>query len=276
MANLMDPASAWWAKLNHAKVHAGTLGKIVAEYQAAKPISMSAEPGDNEVAYRLHISRPVPLDISLAVGDILHNARSALDALVYGLAVDQVGRRLNEREERACQFPICDSPDAFNAFWTRRTVIETDRLENALHHVQPYYWTEQAKNLGIEAAQDESYEDSSRLSNLWWLNRMNNIDKHRQLAVVAWWPGLTYWGSEEGQAPQDWRYSGRPFADGEIFGYASGGGEDGPNDVITEFNLSLADWPYRGDKDVLATAKGWIDVAIQTMGQIIRDWSAEG
>jgi hypothetical protein len=281
MIDWMDRRAAWWAKIDHAKHHAERLRTIVAEYQATKPIRLIKEPTDSEVAYRLHIDRGVPIEVSLALGDVLHNARSALDALVYGMASDQAGHQLGEAEAVKCQFPICDSPDAFARFWQSRAAIKTGRLEEALHLAQPYYWTQQAKAMGIEAAQDESYELSSRLSNLWWLNRLSNIDKHRELPVVEWTPGLTYWGTDDGQPPQSWRYGSARFADGEIFGYASGGGEHGPNEVITDFNLSLgaiADFnqslgaPRGGDEGVLGTANGLILVAIQAIGQVIQAW----
>jgi hypothetical protein len=46
-------------------------------------------------------------------GDCIHNARSALDHLVYQLAVLNLGRDLTEKEARSCQFPVFDNPDYF-------------------------------------------------------------------------------------------------------------------------------------------------------------------
>jgi hypothetical protein len=267
-----NPTSAWSAKIEHAKRHTRALGEIVADYRATDPIRLEPEPIGDEIGYRLRISHPVPIEVSLVIGDVLHNVRSALDALVFGLARDQAQRPLTDKEERACEFPVCDSPAAYQRFWSgRRQVIAKDRLTQALHRAQPFFDMVEGERLGIEYS--ETYEQWSRGKTLWWLAHLNNVDKHRQLAITAWWPGLTYWGSDEGQTPQHWRYGSRRFADGEIFGYASGGGDSGPNEVTTEFNLVLTQLPYRGNQDVVATSNEWIGTTAWTMNDLILDWS---
>jgi hypothetical protein len=196
----MDRTSSWWAKMDHAKKHADALHKIVSDYEATKPIRIEPEPIGDEIAYRLHISRPVPIEISLMIGDILHNVRSALDALMFGLVGDEATGPLSDQAIKASKFPVCSSPEEYQDFWSRRHVIPSDRLRPVLRHAQPFLYMEEGKKLGVEYS--ETYEEFSKGSTLWWVDHLNIVDKHRQLTVAAWWPGLTYWGSDEGQAPQ--------------------------------------------------------------------------
>ena len=49
------------------------------------------------------------------------------------------------------------------------------------------------------------------------LDRLSNIDKHRRVHLVASWPALVYWGSDEPSRLR-WRWGQPPFNDGTILG----------------------------------------------------------
>jgi hypothetical protein len=68
------------------------LAKLVDEFAASEPYTLTAEPGEGVVAYRLHIRREAPAEISTVVG-------SALDSVAYELALRSKGE-LTEREEQ--------------------------------------------------------------------------------------------------------------------------------------------------------------------------------
>jgi hypothetical protein len=88
-----DDNAAWWAKIRRAHTHRKTLEKLVDEFEASQPYTLTPEPGErpNEVAYRLSIRQEAPAEISTVVGDVLHNLRSALDSLAYELAIQCKG-----------------------------------------------------------------------------------------------------------------------------------------------------------------------------------------
>jgi hypothetical protein len=88
-------------------------------------------PGRTE--YRLHIHKPVPPEISTAIGDILHNLRSALDSLAYEIALRGRDRPMTKKQERACVFPVRETPERFDEFFDGGSKHEGDRIRAALY-----------------------------------------------------------------------------------------------------------------------------------------------
>ena len=88
---ITNPDAAWSAKLHRANTHLETLNKLVDEFEATEPYSLSPEPGHkpDKAAYRLRIMQQTPPEISTVVGDVLHNLRSAADSVAYELAVQR-------------------------------------------------------------------------------------------------------------------------------------------------------------------------------------------
>jgi hypothetical protein len=115
----MDQSSSWWAKANRAKEHIDSLSRLVDEFRALGPYSLTAEPTDKagRLAYRLRFSRPVPVAVSTTVGDVLHNLRAALESLAFEVAKRSQGGSLTVDQEKASTFPICQTPQAFDAFF---------------------------------------------------------------------------------------------------------------------------------------------------------------
>ena len=106
------------------------------------PARRGARGGHDELgrnAYRFHQSKPIPVAISLIVRDVLHNLRSALDSLMVGLVRLDLGRELDEADEKACQFPISRDPKAFKEDLRRPKArgLVTERLEASLREAQP-------------------------------------------------------------------------------------------------------------------------------------------
>jgi hypothetical protein len=238
-----DPETAWWAKHGHAKDHLERLRGVCAAYQSTNPLEVRAESTDvpGQTAYRLHQLTPIPVAISLIVGDLVHCLRSSLDSLVFGIVGDSLGRDMTHAEERDCQFPICSSPKDFNKFFnTSRTKIMGDHVRLALHGVQPFYWLERMKMLS-ETAMTVSYDEDSTFRPLTSVASLSNIDKHRRLTVAAWWPSLIYWTTgEEDDGEHEWRPTGAPpWGDGEIIGIMTGTGPE-PK-VVHQFNLVVSD-----------------------------------
>ena len=90
----MDQSSSWWAKANRAKGHIDSLSRLVDEFRALGPYSLTAEPTEKagRLAYRLRFSTLVPVAVSTTVGDVLHNLRAALESLAFEVARRQSGR----------------------------------------------------------------------------------------------------------------------------------------------------------------------------------------
>jgi hypothetical protein len=277
-----EPETAWWAKHEHAKDHLSQLRGVCAEYRSTNPLEVRPEPTDvpGETAYRLRQTAPIPVAISLIVGDLMHCLRSSLDSLVFGIVRDSLDRDMTDVEERLCQFPICSSPKDFNKFFTKsRLQIMDDRVRCALHGVQPFYWLERMKMLSVEGTNAITYEEDSRFRPLTTIGRLSNIDKHRRLTVAAWWPRLIYWTQgKDGGGEYHWRpASAPPWSQDEIMGYMIGTGPE-PTHVFHDFNLVITDATnHLTDRwtvlDLPDQANDWLVGVEVALRQMIRDYT---
>lgn len=198
---LQDPEAPWWAKLRRARRHIGEVQQRAGALQR-EAWSIQREPADcvDGWAYRFRLHRVIPADLSAAAGDAVANMRSALDYVAYELARHHVGE-LNDREERATEFPICIDQAAFQLFFAqRRNGVLRSRLygdaeREALRCVQPFALTDEARALGVDRATDP--QNDLLTDHAYALNALNNIDKHRRLPELAWVRGTWWWSGED-------------------------------------------------------------------------------
>jgi hypothetical protein len=116
-----DPASAWWVKLRRADQHIVEAAGRLEAFTSDEPWTVEAKPGpgSGEQNYRLWVHRAVPADLLAVLGDAVHNLRSALDAMAYGLAEQHCGT-LTPEQERVTRLPICRDEAAFDGFLDHR------------------------------------------------------------------------------------------------------------------------------------------------------------
>lgn len=193
----------------------------------------------DRLAYRLRFLRPVPISISTTVGDILSNLRASLESLAFEVARRTQGGQLTPAQEQASTFPIEATPDGFDDFFKgKRGALYDDRARRAFRQVQPFFYDEMATQHGITLS--DSYEDRAQWHALFRLDRLWNIDKHRRLAIMAWWPDLIYWGSN-GPSNRRMLPGDGTVADGSVLFYVQGRDPDMGDAVTHEFNLAITD-----------------------------------
>ncbi|MBR7825789.1 hypothetical protein KDK95_05675 [Actinospica sp. MGRD01-02] len=242
-----DQDSAWWVKAHRAAAHLRDLDRLVGEYRASVPYAVTAEPAETSgrVPYRLRLLKPVPTVINATIGDVLSNLRAALESVAYEIARLGGGGTLTAEQERAPQFPICSTPNDFDVkFFNARKArgpLYDDRARAALRAVQPFVNVEMLLNEGADM--DLDYTLAFELSELHRLDVLWNIDKHRRLAVVTWWPDVFWWTSF-GPTQRRLLPGDGTMMDGSILFYVEGG-DEGQGDVNHEFNLALIDDPAR-------------------------------
>jgi len=258
-----DQTSSWWAKANRAKEHIESLRRQVDEFRASGPYSLTPEPTEkpDRLAYRLRFLKPVPVAISTTVGDVLHNLRAALESLAFEVAKRSQGGTLTPDQEKASTFPICRDPRAFDAFFTgKRGQLYDSRARAAFRAVQPFVYHEEARKHGVML--DRSFDETFQWSELHRLDALWNIDKHRRLTLMAWWPDLIYWGSN-GPSNRRALPGDGTLADGSVLLCVEGTDEGQGNQLSHEFNLVLTDDPaYSGDDhgstdDVVGLLESW-------------------
>lgn len=123
-------------------------------------------PQNDSYVARLRVTREPPTqDWSLTAGDIIHNMRSALDNLVYALAVAHSGIP-SEEQARTLQFPICDNAGEFEK--RNRNIARLSSAAQAdVVAIQPYN------------NQREGFRHPLAV-----LRDLSNIDKHRHITVA--------------------------------------------------------------------------------------------
>jgi hypothetical protein len=252
----MDRNSSWWAKMDRAQAHLNDLTAEVRQFVGSGWYEVEQVPGAaaHETDLRLRISRPIPVYISTIIGDVLHNMRSALDCVAFELASRYVApRELTEDEQVKCEFPIRDELAKVNTFFqesTRRTLYGP-REQRAMRDVQPGWLHDQLVAMGGTPARPRA--DEVPWDSLTLLQRLSNVDKHRTLHLVGWWPDLVYWGSNEGDPEYRWRWGRPPFEDGSVLGTLIGDpGQPAPTPELQhEMELRLFEPPEVRSSDVV-------------------------
>lgn len=156
------------AKLRRAEDHFKAVNDDVggrlqpSDYKVAKHINADA----TEHSWVFHATKGMNFeDISLIAGDCIHNLRSALDHLVYAIAVHESSQD-PPPDARRLAFPITCKPSEF-ADARRRIKSLSDSVRAAIEAVQPY---------------NRPHPEFPPLLGL--LGEFDDLDKHRLLQVT--------------------------------------------------------------------------------------------
>lgn len=149
------------------------MGLELEELERAFPPSIELVSWNGEVLkYKLTSHAPTKLEWSLTFGDCLHNYRSSLDALYFGVIKSLADRHqiaIDEEMETSIQFPICIKAKDFKNAKGLKT-YGTDVFKEDLLLYQPFT---HYKNMELRKAQP-----------LEQLRLLSNKDRHRQLNIV--------------------------------------------------------------------------------------------
>lgn len=143
-----DPTAAWWAKLERANKHITEIHSMMKAFEESEAYTVRREGSDkpNVVAFRFKIVRPVPVQLLTAIGDAVHNMRSALDSVAFELARQHLQGSLTEKQEKAVEFPIYQTRSELEDFFERRNQrgLYGEHDKEAIGCVQPFAMREEA------------------------------------------------------------------------------------------------------------------------------------
>lgn len=174
----MDQLAGVKAKLARADEHMKALDEEWRAFGEAEPYTCESKEGPKPNHWNCYIiERPVPIKLSVILGDVLHDLRSSLDNLV-GCFVERHGGVV----DRHHAFPIYGDEATYEGRVNQRRRkkdrageldgIPADSPERALiQESQPYHRGDRAGSHPLAV-----------------LSRMVNIDKHRSIHVVAAYP----------------------------------------------------------------------------------------
>jgi hypothetical protein len=159
-------------KLARADEQVRSIVAAVQDYAAtfASPALMLDGELDGSVfTLRLPPLPPLDSNVSVDIGECLHNLRSALDQTTYAMLqanipnISGLTPKRREEYERTSQFPITDSPTQFAGQSARRQMRGlSGEAVSTIERFQPYFGGR------------DSVGDS-----LWCLRELSNTDKHR-------------------------------------------------------------------------------------------------
>lgn len=166
-------------KMSRANKHFEELQNAVETFIGSDPYTVVNEPDvkPNHYVVRLKIEREPPPELSPIIGDIVHNARSSLDHLVW-LLIRNAG---NNPVIGRPQFPIFNR-DPFD----RALYPNTKKWNKALNS-----WNNQTEGLAprdvaiIKGMQPYKSRQVPHEHPLARLNQLSNWDKHRELHFVG-------------------------------------------------------------------------------------------
>ena len=200
-------------KLDWARRHTEALQEEFRVFRESKPYLGSLKYNVEENCYICRAKNivPFPVELSLIVGDIVHALRSALDALVYRLSVNGLGRMPGRGEIQFVQFPILDRSNQWAGERGRALKFLCPGAVEIIESFQPY-----------------NRVDPGKFDALSILRDLANIDKHRhiltgiaatsetvlKLEAPAMFPGTEVKGYVgpimEGQVLAKWRFDDVP------------------------------------------------------------------
>ncbi len=159
----MGPQREIRLKLSRAEKHICDLDSAIRLFCESKPYILTAKP--HRIAELDHISfivesvQPIPSDISLIIGDTVHNLRSALDHLAYQLVLAN-----GESPSRNTEFPIGDPAKEYTT---------------SIHGGKIHGMASEAKDI-IRSIQPSNTGNMT----LWNLHTLDIADKHRLLVTA--------------------------------------------------------------------------------------------
>lgn len=166
-----------YAKLDRAGKHLHDLKSLVAEYSITEPEGLTSrfeehvpEEGNQPgVAVRVDLRDSPDPQIPLVAGDVIQNTRSALDHLINAVVI-----RNGQRPTHRTQFPI-----------------HVDRLgpKGGVRDIEIEPRASKLANSLVEKLQPYHRVDDPTVHPLAVLQDLSNIDKHRQLHVIAGYAG---------------------------------------------------------------------------------------
>jgi hypothetical protein len=153
------------AKCDWAQKHIDDFNVAVDRFRNANRdiVQPDVDPQTGDVSYRLALVPEVPVEVALTLGDALHNLRSALDYLAWGM-VEAVGLR----PTKYTAFPIFDASNGYTSGVAGKIQGLRQPCRQMLDRIQPY--------------------KGGQAHRLWQLHQLDIRDKHRLLLTTAFIP----------------------------------------------------------------------------------------
>ncbi len=191
-------------KLRRAKQHLESFRDKVSALEDADSHTFVVEDDADATQYVFKVRgiEPTDPDLGFLAGDCIHNLRTALDHLVFQLAIlGQTGQELTEAEARSCSFPVYDDPSKF-PHPGKSSPIKLLRggEQTRITELQPFNaWDPSIWGLTHQGLKFRRMYPAQLPGQLKRLADLDNIDKHR--TVHATWRGTSLYMIQHPPSP---------------------------------------------------------------------------
>jgi hypothetical protein len=157
-----------WPKVERAKKHILDLERAITAFHKTNPYAVSTKrnPQTRQLIYYISRVDPIPLNLAAISGDVIHNLRTALDYLHQHLLM--VGTHTaapSKGKDAAFYIDGHFDPNHYKTSAPAKVKgLRRDAID-ILNRIEPY--------------------KGGKGHNLWIINELNNIDKHRALVMVG-------------------------------------------------------------------------------------------
>jgi hypothetical protein len=200
------PLTSAFLKVERARKHLTELDQEIRAFVKVDPYRLSfevdSETGQQVVRFRKVGDKPIrtPLRFGLMAGDVIHNLRSALDHVVYQLAIAGGGTGARS------QFPLFEDADEYGLQEARFLDGVVDGQRAIIEGLQPYHVLAAFSAGTPPVSERDPLAANVHLMNL---GRLDNIDKHRLLLPSEFMvpfrqPRFTGVAKAEGTHSGDW------------------------------------------------------------------------
>lgn len=122
-------------KIERARKHISDLKKIIEDFLSAKPFELWSryKKKPNERLIFVKQTKPIPHEVSLVLGDAIHNLKSALDILAFGMVGDTAP------SPTRVLFPFASSAEGLQGSISNRQMgLAGEKVVAAIKELKPY------------------------------------------------------------------------------------------------------------------------------------------
>jgi hypothetical protein len=132
-----DPFADPLLKIERAREHVAALNEKINAYLLKRPFRavVRQQPYLCELQLAVETKLPIPKELSLIIGDVVHNLRSSLDIMMFGL----IGHKVSRPEKLYFPFPKKDTREAIEGAITGAQVhLAGPRIVAAIKSLEPH------------------------------------------------------------------------------------------------------------------------------------------
>jgi hypothetical protein len=166
--HIIEAVSLSRFKIEWAKVHIGVVERLVAQIISENTDVIRIDNNSNPALVYIGPSQSFPIELPLHIGDAVHNLNSVTDYLWTGL-----GRASGSKNSGRSSFPRDETRENL-----KNRVDNPRSADSSIYQSFP-----QAKSFILDTINPCKRSDNPSL--IWHLNKLDNINKHRFIFIIA-------------------------------------------------------------------------------------------